>query len=85
MTCPSVFITVLVVATVASTRAVLAENATKQVYFSLIFSGGENGYNSSGGIPAIDIALQEIEKQQLLPGYKLAYETARNSKVCYVA
>ena len=57
------------------------ENDTKQVYFSLIYSGGEYGYRSSGGIPSIHIALEAIESHQLLPGYNLTYETARNSKV----
>lgn len=57
------------------------ENETQPVYFSLIFSGGENGYNSSLAIPAIDIALEQIELNQLLPGYKLTYVTAQNSKV----
>ena len=54
---------------------------TQPVYFSLIISRGENGYNSSGAIPAIHIALEEIERHQLLPGYNLTYVTARNSKV----
>ena len=53
----------------------------KPVYFSLIYSGGENGFRSSGGIPAVHIALEEIKNHSLLPGYDLKYETARNSKV----
>ena len=64
-------------------RAVSAEDNIKQVYFSLIYSGGEYGYKSVGGIPAIDIALEAIEDQQLLPGYNLTYDTPRNSKVKY--
>ena len=62
---------------------VLATNKT--VYFSLIISGGENGYNSSGGIPSIDIALEAVEREQLLPGYNLTYDTVRNSKVSAMA
>ena len=58
-----------------------AENETKPVYFSLIVSRGEHGYNSSGVIPAIDIALEEIEQSQLLRDYNLTYVTAQNSKV----
>ena len=64
---------------------ILTENDTKPaVYFSLIVSGGENGFKSSGIVPAIDIALEAIDTQ-LLPGYNLTYETPpRNSKVSYV-
>ena len=59
----------------------IAEENVSNVYFTLIYSGGENGYNSSGGIPSIHIALEAIDHHQLLPGYNLTYETARNSKV----
>ena len=53
----------------------------KPVYFSLIVSYGEYGYNSSGGIPAINVALEQIRARNILPGYNLTYELARNSKV----
>ena len=53
----------------------------KPVYFSLVVSYGEYGYNSSGGIPAINIALEQIRARNILPGYNLTYEVARNSKV----
>ena len=51
------------------------------VYFSLIVSGGENGYRSTGGIPSVDLALEAVQKNQLLPGYNLTYDKIRNSKV----
>ena len=51
------------------------------MYFSLIVSWGENGFNSSGAIPAIDIALEKINSMYPIPGYYLTYETVRNSKV----
>ena len=60
---------------------VQAENETKPVYFSLIVSRGEHGFNSSGAIPAIDIALDQIEDQQILRNYSLTYVGAQNSKV----
>ena len=65
------------------TAALPAESETnyKPVYFSLIYSGGENGFNSTGGIPALDIALEAVRNQQLLEGYDLTYDTPRNSKV----
>ena len=53
----------------------------KPVYFSLIVSYGEHGYNSSGGIPTINIALEQIRDRNILPGYNLTYEVERNSKV----
>ena len=53
----------------------------KPVYFSLIVSEGEHGFKSSGAIPAIHIALEEIRNHSLLPGYDLNYILARNSKV----
>ena len=82
--CLSVANAVFIVAVVALLREVPAEDDTKTVHFSLIYSGGENGYRSSGGIPAIHIALESIRDQQLLPGYNLTYEIARNSKVYVV-
>ena len=60
---------------------VQAKNENRSVYFSLIVSRGEYGYDSSGVIPAIDIALDQIEDQQILRNYSLTYATAQNSKV----
>ena len=51
------------------------------VYFSLIVSYGEFGFNSSGAIPAVDIALDYVKRNQILPNYNLTYESARNSMV----
>ena len=51
------------------------------VYFSLIVSGGENGYRSTGGIPSVDLALEAVQKNKILPGYNLTYDKIRNSKV----
>ena len=59
----------------------VGNDTVKPVYFSLIISGGENGFKSSGGIPSIDIALEKIIELQILPGYNLTYENIRNSKV----
>ena len=53
----------------------------KQVYFSLIISGGENGFSSSGGIPSIDMALEAVARMKILPGYNLTYNYIQNSKV----
>ena len=62
-----------------------AESTSKPVpvYFSLIISGGENGYRSSGGIPSIDMALDAVARTGILPGYNLTYKHIRNSKVSW--
>ena len=48
--------------------SVSARNDPKPVYFSLIISNGEKGFNSSGAVPAIDLALETVQRHQLLPG-----------------
>ena len=53
----------------------------KNLTFSLIVSFGEDGFNSSGAIPAINIALEHINtNKNLLENYTLNY-TLGNSKV----
>ena len=43
------------------------------LHFSVIVSSGED-FNSSGSLPAIDLALKAIQEQSVLPeGYALAY------------
>lgn len=50
--------------------------------FSLITSFGQFGINSSGIVPAIDMALRDINNNSgLLPGYRLAYDRVRDSQV----
>ena len=70
---------ILAVAAVASLTS--GQEPRKPVYFSFIVSNGENGYRSSGAVPAIDIALEAVDKLQLLREYNLTYETVKNSKV----
>ena len=60
---------------------VSAESDPKPVYFSFIVSRGEKGYNSSAVIPAIDLALETVQRRQLLPGYNLTYDKIKNSQV----
>ena len=59
--------------------------SSRYIYISLIISGGENGFKSSGGIPSIDIALEKIIELKILPGYNLTYENIRNLKVRGIA
>ena len=49
--------------------------------FSLIVSYGRYGFNSSGNIPAIDLALEHINSSGVLGNYKLQYSTVKNSEV----
>ena len=50
--------------------------------FMLITSFGQYGFNSSGQIPAVDMALEDINSNpQVLPGYSLMYDTLRDSQV----
>ena len=51
------------------------------ITFSLIVSYGRFGYNSSPGIPAIDLALEHIHSSGVLGEYKLQYSTVRDSEV----
>ena len=50
--------------------------------FAMITSFGQFGMNSSGVVPAIDMALRDINNSSgLLPGYTLAYDRVRDSQV----
>ena len=49
--------------------------------FSLIASYGRFGYNSSPGIPAIDLALEHIHSFGVLEEYKLQYSPVKDSEV----
>ena len=50
--------------------------------FMLIISYGEFGFNSSGGLPAAEMALEDINSDpDMLPGYNLVYDRIRNSQV----
>ena len=54
----------------------------KELSLLLITSFGHFGYNSSGTLPAADIALETINNRtDILPGYKLVYGVARDSEV----
>ena len=62
--------------------AVDGVQAQKNLTFILITSFGQNGFNSSGLIPAADMALEDINSNsQVLPGYNLMYDTLRDSEV----
>ncbi len=58
--------------------------ADKQIRFSVILSFGEYGYNSSGAVPSLDLALERVAAMQVLPGYRLHYDTVWDSKVSLI-
>ena len=59
----------------------LAAKEKKQLYFSFI-TAMTGGSTSSGGIPIIDFALEQINNDpRLLPDYSLNYTTVLDSKV----
>ena len=56
--------------------------AEKNLTFMFIVSFGEFGYDSSGAIPAADLALNDVNaNSSMLPGYRLVYDKPRNSQV----
>ena len=55
---------------------------TQNLSFMLMTSFGEFGLNSSGIVPAVNIALEDINgSPTLLPGYNLTYDEIRDSQV----
>ena len=59
-----------------------ASGTRRQLHFSLVVSFGLDGFNSSGTIPAIDLALEQINTNlMVLPGYELLHTTPRDSEV----
>ena len=72
----------MILITVTAKRVPLPE---RNLTFMLITSFGELGFNSSGAVPAADLALDDINKKpNLLPGYRLVYDRARNSQSDYM-
>ena len=54
----------------------------KNLTFMLVTSWGGFGYNSSGTLPAAEIALRNINSRpDLLPGYNLIHNEVRDSEV----
>ena len=60
--------------------------SNQNLTFMFITSYGRFGLNSSGAIPAADIALETINANpNILPGYNLVYEGVRDSEVSHHA
>ena len=58
------------------------KNNDTNLTFMLITSFGQFGFNSSGVVPAAEMALEDINNNpDLLPGYNLVYDSIRDSQV----
>lgn len=74
----------LLLATLASSlhNGVRGQSENTNLTFMLVISYGEFGFNSSGGLPAAEMALEDINSDpDMLPGYNLVYDRIRNSQV----
>ena len=57
-------------------------HSASQLTFMFITSFGQFGLNSSGVVPAVEMAIRHINNRSgLLPGYTLAYDSVRDSQV----
>ena len=58
------------------------ESSNRNLTFMFVTSFGEFGLNSSGVVPAANIALEDINSNpDLLPGYNLVFDQVRDSEV----
>ena len=58
------------------------ESLQTNLTFLFITSFGQHGFNSSGVVPAADIALEDINADpDVLSGYNLVYDEVRDSQV----
>ena len=74
----SLWCLVLLLAAIDSQEVKAEHNLT----FMLMTSFGQFGFNSSALMPAADMALEDINSNpQVLPGYRLMYDTLRDSQV----
>ena len=56
--------------------------STHNLTFMMIASYGQYGFNSSGALPAADMALEDINSDpDILTGYNLMYDKVRDSMV----
>jgi hypothetical protein len=71
--------------TVAALLALLfpgGGSAAFNLTFMFLVSHGKFGFNSSGAIPAADMALEDVNSNDnILPGYNLVYDEVRDSQV----
>ena len=62
----------------------LGEGSSVNLTFMFITSFGQSGHNSSGAIPAAEMALEAINSNpSILPGYSLGYDDVKDSEVSH--
>ena len=72
----------LLFACVISALGVSVASQPHNLTFMMIASYGQYGFNSSGSLPAIDMALEDINSDpDILLGYNLMYDKVRDSMV----
>ena len=60
----------------------VASQGHTNLTFMMIASYGQHGFNSSGALPAVDMALEDINSNpDILSGYNLMYDKIRDSMV----
>ena len=78
MAAPLLFVCVMF----ALRGASVASQAHIDLTFMMIASYGQHGFNSSGALPAVDMALEDINSDpDILSGYNLTYDKVRDSMV----
>ena len=72
----------LLVNLLLTSSMILKESSAHNLTFLFITSFGQSGLNTSGVVPAADIALEDINSHQnVLSGYTLMYDQVRDSQV----
>ena len=78
MAAPLLFVCVIF----ALRGASIAPQTHTNLTFMMIASYGQYGFNSSGALPAVDMALEDINSDpDILSGYNLMYDKVRDSMV----
>ena len=82
MACYGVGLRHLVIITLAQLLAVIGYVQSTNLTFMFVTSFGQFGLNSSGVVPAAEMAIRDINSRSgLLPGYTLAYDSVGDSQV----
>ena len=72
----------LIVFILISVSSCAVGESVHNLTFMLVTSFGQSGFNSSGVVPAANIALEDINRHpDVLQGYHLMYDKVRDSQV----
>ena len=73
----------LLLAAFATFLSVYTISAETEILNLILISSGGGQYNSSGVEPAVDLAVQIINDNQVIPGYKLNVASRGDSNVSF--